>query len=109
KWPERIPYRVTVSFGAPLPAKAQAHDVRQAVMELGSRAIAHRRTPRDLLHLRFIRAARRRWFGLALADSSGMSLTCGKALIGAMVLARLLNRRCGPEEKMVGVLLPASA
>src|SRR5581483_4346221 len=109
KWPQRIPYPVTVSFGAPMPSTAQAHDVRQAIMELGSRAVAYRRTPRDLLHLRFIRAARRRWFGLSMADSSGTSLNCGSALISSIVLGRLLRRHCRADEKMIGVLLPASA
>jgi acyl-[acyl-carrier-protein]-phospholipid O-acyltransferase / long-chain-fatty-acid--[acyl-carrier-protein] ligase len=108
KWPERIPYRVTVSFGEPMPSTTRAHDVRQAILELGSRAIAYRRTSRDLLHLRFIRAARRRWFGLAMADSSGATLTCGRALTAAIMLARMLCRRSNVNEKMIGVLLPAS-
>jgi acyl-[acyl-carrier-protein]-phospholipid O-acyltransferase/long-chain-fatty-acid--[acyl-carrier-protein] ligase len=43
KWPKRLPYPVTVSFAAPLPATATAPQVRQAVMELGSAAMAYRR------------------------------------------------------------------
>lgn len=31
KWPKRIPYPVTVTFGAPLPADSKAEQVRQAV------------------------------------------------------------------------------
>ena len=108
KWPERIPYPVTVSFGKPVPSTTQAHEVREAIMELGSDAVAYRRTRRDLLHLRFIARAKRRWFRQALADSSGARLTSGQALIGAMLLARRLRRHCHPEEKMIGVLLPAS-
>jgi acyl-[acyl-carrier-protein]-phospholipid O-acyltransferase/long-chain-fatty-acid--[acyl-carrier-protein] ligase len=34
KWPRRIPYRVAVSFGAPLAGDAKAFEVRQAVMSL---------------------------------------------------------------------------
>ena len=108
KWPERIPYPVTVSFGKPMPAAAPAHEVRQAVMELGSDAVAYRRRERDLLHLRFIASARRRWFRFAMADSGGARLTNGRALIGAMLLAGRLRRDCRPEEKMIGLLLPAS-
>ena len=37
KWPKRVPYPVTVSFGEPMPSTVQAHDVRQAILELGER------------------------------------------------------------------------
>src|SRR6185436_16885834 len=42
KWPKRVPYPVTVSFGQPL-RQPSAHEVRQAILELGSEAIAHRK------------------------------------------------------------------
>jgi acyl-[acyl-carrier-protein]-phospholipid O-acyltransferase/long-chain-fatty-acid--[acyl-carrier-protein] ligase len=42
KWPKQLPYPVTVSFAAPLPATATAPQVRQVVMELGSAAMAYR-------------------------------------------------------------------
>jgi len=35
KWPKRIPYPVTVSFGKPMPSTSDAHAVRQALLELG--------------------------------------------------------------------------
>jgi acyl-[acyl-carrier-protein]-phospholipid O-acyltransferase / long-chain-fatty-acid--[acyl-carrier-protein] ligase len=50
KWPKQLPYPVTVSFAAPLPATATAPQVRQVVMELGSAAMAYRprtTTPRS--------------------------------------------------------------
>lgn len=107
KWPRRIPYPVTVSFDSPLPSTTKAWEARQAIMELGSQAIQYRRTSRDLLHLRFIRTAKRRWFSFAMADSTGKELTYGKALIGSQLLARWLRReRAG--EAMIGVILPAS-
>jgi len=43
KWPKQLPYPVTVSFAAPLPATATAPQVHQVVMELGSAAMAYRR------------------------------------------------------------------
>src|SRR5438445_723113 len=61
----------------------------------------------DLLHLRFIKTARRRWFSFAMADSTGSELTYGKALAGSLALARWIRRRCS-NERMVGVMLPAS-
>jgi acyl-[acyl-carrier-protein]-phospholipid O-acyltransferase/long-chain-fatty-acid--[acyl-carrier-protein] ligase len=42
KWPRRIPYRVTVSFGAPLAGDANAFQVRQAVMSLSAEAFSRR-------------------------------------------------------------------
>ena len=50
KWPKQLPYPVTVSFAAPLPATATAPQVRQVVMELGNAAMAYRpraTTPRS--------------------------------------------------------------
>ena len=107
KWPSRIPYRVTVSFGAPLPATAKAHQVRQAIGELGAEAAELRREPNDLLDRRFIRTARRHWFSLCMADSTGKELTYGKTLIGSLALSRWIRRHCRNEE-MVGLLLPSS-
>ena len=39
KWPEKIPYPVTISFGAPMPSTSDALHVRQAVSELASVAL----------------------------------------------------------------------
>jgi len=43
KLPRRIPYPVTVTFGAPMPATSEASEVRQKVQELGADAYAHRK------------------------------------------------------------------
>ena len=107
KWPKRIPYPVTVSFGKPMPSSARAHEVRGAVMELGAVAVEHRRHARDLLHLRFLRTAKRRWFSFCMTDSSGTQLTYGQALVGALAISRVIRRQC-PDESKVGVLLPSS-
>jgi len=105
KWPERIPYPVTVSFGSPLPATARAEEVRQAIMEMGSAAVEHRKTPRDLLHLRFLTTAKRRWFSLAMADSTGKKLSFGEALVSSLLLARWVQKQ-SLEDRMVGILFP---
>lgn len=62
---------------------------------------------KGLLHLRFLRTARRRWFSFAMADSSGKELTYGKALAASLALARKIRNRCG-DARMVGIMLPAS-
>ncbi|MBM4258300.1 MAG: MFS transporter [Deltaproteobacteria bacterium] len=107
KWPKRFPYPVTVSFGTPLPSTATAAQVRQTIAELGSAAVDHRRTKNDLLHLRFIEAAKRRWFSFCMADSTGRKLSYGKTLIGSLFLARWLQRQ-RPQEQNIGLILPAS-
>ena len=66
-----------------------------------------RRSPDDLLHTAFIRAAKTHWGHLAIADSTGQKLTYGRTLVGALLFARLIARRT-PDEETVGILLPAS-
>ena len=107
KWPKRFPYPVTVSFGSPLPSTATAEHVRYTIADLGSAAVDHRRTKRDLLHLRFIDTAKRRWFSFCMADSTGRKLTYGKTLIGSLLLARWLKSH-RPQEENIGLILPAS-
>jgi acyl-[acyl-carrier-protein]-phospholipid O-acyltransferase/long-chain-fatty-acid--[acyl-carrier-protein] ligase len=45
KWPKQLPYPVTVSFAAPLPATTTAPQVQRVVQELGSAAMAYRPGP----------------------------------------------------------------
>jgi acyl-[acyl-carrier-protein]-phospholipid O-acyltransferase / long-chain-fatty-acid--[acyl-carrier-protein] ligase len=107
KWPKKILDPVTVSFSAPMPAGATVQDVRNAVLELESAAYALRPGARDLLHTRFIRTAKRRWFSFCMADTTGVKLNYGKALIGAFVLARWFKKNC-PQQSMIGIVLPAT-
>jgi acyl-[acyl-carrier-protein]-phospholipid O-acyltransferase/long-chain-fatty-acid--[acyl-carrier-protein] ligase len=107
KWPRRIPYRVTVSFGQALPGNSNAFQVRQAVMALSADAFARRgRSQRPLPDL-FLDSARRNWGRFAMADSSGRKLSFGQALIGALLFRRQVLKQCG-DEKMIGVLMPPS-
>ncbi len=107
KWPKRIPYPVTVTFGRPLPSSATAQQVRQAILELGSEAVEARKSSRDLLSRRFVSSARKNWSKFAMADSSGRELAYGQALTGSLLIARWLHAH-GPGERMTGVLLPPS-
>ena len=83
KWPRRIPYGITVTFGAPLPPGASNDDARQAVQELGSEAAIQQVSANDRLDLRFLRAARRHWARPAITG-----LTYGQTLSRALLLAR---------------------
>ena len=107
KAPECLPYPVTIAFGPDPPGTVTAPEAKLAIMDLGTEAIRHRRPANDLLHTAFMRVARRHWRRFAMADSTGQSLTYGRALVAAMALGRLLARRTRGEE-MLGLLLPAS-
>jgi acyl-[acyl-carrier-protein]-phospholipid O-acyltransferase / long-chain-fatty-acid--[acyl-carrier-protein] ligase len=107
KWPERIPYPVTVAFGKPMPSTVKAAAARQAIQELGAEVMAFRFGPLDALHARFVRAAKRHWGSFCMADSSGKELTYGRTLIGSLVLSRWIRAHCR-DEQMIGLMLPAS-
>jgi len=107
KWPKRIPYPVTVSFGKPMPASSSVHGVREAILELSSTAVQHRRSVNDLLPLRFIRNARSSWKRFAMTDSTGRTLTAGEALIGSLLVSDWIAKN-RPAEDMIGLMLPSS-
>lgn len=107
KLPRRIPYPVTVSYGAPLPHDAHPQEVRKAVQELGSAAWAARKRRMTTLHRGFVRAARRHPFRFAMADARVARRSNAAALTMTIVLARLLAPRWRAQS-MVGLLLPPS-
>src|SRR5205085_11932515 len=84
-----------------------ALEVRQAIQELSSEAVAHRKFAADRLDLRLIHNVRRRWHQFAMADSTGRELTQGHMLTGGVLLSRWIERECAGQE-MIGVLLPST-
>jgi acyl-[acyl-carrier-protein]-phospholipid O-acyltransferase/long-chain-fatty-acid--[acyl-carrier-protein] ligase len=107
KWPARIPYPVTVSFGAPLPANTPASEVRIALMAVGAGATALRRGRREVLGRQFIKTAKRRWGSFCMADSGTPPLTYGRALTATLLLSRWIRRHASGQPR-IGLLLPAS-
>jgi acyl-[acyl-carrier-protein]-phospholipid O-acyltransferase/long-chain-fatty-acid--[acyl-carrier-protein] ligase len=105
KWPERIPYPVSVSFGTALPSDTPAHELRDAIRTLGEAAWGLRKTYRRPLHRGFIHAMRRHPFRFAMADQTRPRVSSLQALIGSIVLARAL-RRHWEDQRYVGILLP---
>jgi acyl-[acyl-carrier-protein]-phospholipid O-acyltransferase/long-chain-fatty-acid--[acyl-carrier-protein] ligase len=91
KLPRTIPYPVTVSFGAPMPASATAFEVRQAVQELMASAWHHRREWMNPLHRAFVRTARLHPFRFAMADAQSAKVSFGSALVRTVFLARRLK------------------
>jgi len=109
----QLPRRpVTVCIGPALPPDAKRSEVRQAIMELGANAFGARKREQKPLHVQFWRTARRRWFRQCMADSTGLSLSWGRTLAGALALSRWIKRQLpgdDPETQgMVGMMLPAS-
>ena len=107
KLPERLPYPVSVSFGAPLPALTPAHELRDAVRALGESAWALRKPYRRPLHREFIHAMRRRPFRFVMADQRRPHVSAAQALIGSIAVARVL-RPLWKDQHNVGMLLPPS-
>ena len=107
KMPRRIPYRVTVSYGRPLPSAATAFEIRQTILELGAQAFHYRLEGAAPLPIAFARQAKKRPFAPGVADSSGTRLNALSTLVGAHLLGRELEKALGADER-VGVLLPPS-
>jgi acyl-[acyl-carrier-protein]-phospholipid O-acyltransferase/long-chain-fatty-acid--[acyl-carrier-protein] ligase len=107
RWPERIPYPVTVSIGQPLPTDASLFELRQAISELGAQAWSYRKRDRRPLHHEFIRRARRHPLRLAYADFQTPWVSYFRALTSAVALARALRPRWAGQPA-VGLLLPTS-
>ena len=107
KRPRRVPYPVTVAFGAPLPSTTSAAEARVALMTLGAEAAVIRRGSHDVLGREFIKAAKRNWGSFCMADASTPPLTFGRALVAALLLSRWLRSHAGAQPR-IGLLLPSS-
>jgi len=68
KMPRRIPYPVTVSFGAPMPATSSALEVRAVVQNLQADAFNQRKSRLHTLDDAFVRTARRFPLRFIMAD-----------------------------------------
>ncbi len=107
KLPRRIPHRVTVNFGQPLPHTATPFAVRERVQELMAEAWEHRKPHMRPLHRAFVRTARRHPFRFAMGDAQSSRVSFASALMRTVFLARRL-RKAWAGQAMVGLLLPPS-
>jgi acyl-[acyl-carrier-protein]-phospholipid O-acyltransferase/long-chain-fatty-acid--[acyl-carrier-protein] ligase len=107
KWPRRIPYPVTVSFGQPMPSSTTAAEVRQAVQELQAAAWPERRRNMRPLQRAFVRSARRHPFRMAMADAQSGPVSFASSLVKTVFIARRLRKVWAGQDK-VGLLLPPS-
>jgi acyl-[acyl-carrier-protein]-phospholipid O-acyltransferase/long-chain-fatty-acid--[acyl-carrier-protein] ligase len=107
KIPRRIPYPVTVSFGAWLPPAAGSAEVRQAVQELESAAWAGDHDPRRTLDRGVVRTARRYPWRFASGDARVPKMRYAGLLVKTIFVARRLAP-LWKDQEMVGMLLPPS-
>ena len=102
----KLPFPISVFFGKPM-VQPSTFAVRQAVSELGAEAAQNAVNDRDSLGKRFIQTTKKNWSCRAVTDTTGRTLTYGQALIGSHLLAKRISRDHA-DEKMIGVMLPAS-
>ncbi len=109
QWPKRLPYSISIHFGDLIESPDDIHTIRQAVLELGARAMEKRSDKITNLPSAFIRRCKERKHGSKVADSTGVDLGGGSLLTRCLVLRRLLRRHVLQDgEEYVGLLLPPS-
>jgi acyl-[acyl-carrier-protein]-phospholipid O-acyltransferase/long-chain-fatty-acid--[acyl-carrier-protein] ligase len=82
----RLPGRIRVVFGEPMPASSRAPDVRRRMQELSAEAFAARKAEQQPLPFAIVRTARRFRRRPFVDDAAGRRLTFGEALSGALAL-----------------------
>jgi len=104
KFPRRIPYPVTISYGRPMPSNSTPFEVRQAVQDLNAEAYSHRKGRMNTLHRAFLRTARRHSLRFAMADARAGRLRYCSLLTRTVFLGRRLKKHWDGQ-RMVGILL----
>ena len=108
KWPQRIPYPVTVAFGPLLtPGQATVDVVREKLLKLGEQCYEDRPMLQRHLGEACIRGLKNGMSHTAVIDGmDGSTLTRGMLLAAAIVLSKEVRRTI--PEKRVGIVLPPS-
>jgi acyl-[acyl-carrier-protein]-phospholipid O-acyltransferase/long-chain-fatty-acid--[acyl-carrier-protein] ligase len=109
KLPSHIPYHVTIAFGQPLAADdANIATVREELLKLGEVCFSRRSSLKPHLAAAAVRGLKRRSFSTLVIDGMDHSeLSGAKLLSAAVALSRYLRRKF-PDEKRIGIVLPAS-
>ena len=108
KLPKRIPYRVTVAFGKPLPSDAaDIARVREELLKLGESCFRRRPSLDRHLAEECVRGLKRRPFATAVVDGLDHSLLSRSKLLGAAAALSRLFRKEFPDER-IAIVWPAS-
>jgi acyl-[acyl-carrier-protein]-phospholipid O-acyltransferase/long-chain-fatty-acid--[acyl-carrier-protein] ligase len=109
KWPQTLPYPVTIAFGVPMPPATPVVQVRQAIQKLSAECAIARADTRRPVHRQFVRMTARHPFRSCLVDPTAQrEFRYGEVLAGAWILGSRLVPLI-QNEPMVGVWLPPSA
>ncbi|MHC5211617.1 MAG: MFS transporter [Planctomycetota bacterium] len=103
KLPRRIPYPVTVTYGEPLPPRAEPWQLRAAIQRLSTEAWVDRKRGRLPLHVTLLREERRTMRG-ALYEKGREPLSRAETIAWALTMRDLLVNRLG-HGRRVGIML----
>jgi acyl-[acyl-carrier-protein]-phospholipid O-acyltransferase/long-chain-fatty-acid--[acyl-carrier-protein] ligase len=103
KLPRRIPYPVTVTYGEPLPPRAEPWQLRAAIQRLSTESWIDRKLGRLPLHVTLLREERRS-MRAALFEPGREPLSRAEVVAWALALRDLLINRLG-HGRRVGILL----
>ncbi len=108
KWPQRLPYPVTVAYGEALaPDRANVETVREKLLELGAFSYEHRPMLQRHLAEACIRGLKNQSTHIGVIDGMDHStLTRGTLLAAAIVLSKKV--KADIPSKRVGIVLPPS-
>ena len=104
KIPRQIPYKLSLGFGAPLPAASTVDEVRTKVLELSSELYDEREMLAESIEAGFLNAAKKNPFKVCLEDSTGKRLRYFQALSASLFLAEKL--KAVANSKYIGVVFP---
>jgi acyl-[acyl-carrier-protein]-phospholipid O-acyltransferase/long-chain-fatty-acid--[acyl-carrier-protein] ligase len=107
RWPQEVPYPVSVTCGPPLPGTSSAAEVCLAIQKVSADGAIRRIRERLSVHRQFVRTAARNPLRPCFIDPyiRQAPLSYGQALAGAWCLARRLRTLLGPQP-VAGVWLP---
>src|SRR5260370_826259 len=82
KWPQELPYPVSISFGAPMPPTTTAAEARVNIQKMSADGALARSAERLPVHRQFVRMAARYPFKLCFIDTmqNGLVLSQAKVL-----------------------------
>ena len=106
KWPRRLPYPVTVTFGEPIPAQqADIATVRERFLALGEFCYQQRPDLEGHLARACLRGLKRNQWHTSVIDGMDHSaLSCGSLLAAAIALSRHVREKCAGQR--IGIVLP---
>ena len=107
RWPFPLRRPLSVHIGDPIPSDSSMIEIRQAVQELGAKAMENPAGKFVAPAAAFVSACKAAKFRSKIGDSMQQEETGGKLLTRALVLQRLLRREVlSADETHVGVLIP---